>query len=172
MIPIVLEIVQKYRQQNKEVLEVGNMLSYVFKADHDILDKYEVAEGVINEDAVDFDPPKQYDLIVSIFTLQVIGLDEAPQEPAKGFRAMQNLKRLLAPSGRMIILHALGHNYEMDELLKNGEMKFDKQFYLKRITDYKWKEAIWDDVKDLTYDYSTPTANGVVIGIIEKSSSQ
>jgi hypothetical protein len=171
MIPIVWDMIQMYRQQNKKVLEVGNMLSYVFKVDHDILDKYEIVEGVINEDAVDFNPPRQYDLIVSIFTLQVVGLDESPREPTKGFRAMQNLKRLLAPGGRMIVLHALGHNYEMDKLLKNGTMQFDKQFYLKRTSHYKWKETIWDDVKDSTYDYSIPTANGVVIGVIEKSGS-
>ena len=169
MIPIVWNMIQRYRQQNKRVLEIGNMLSYVFKVDHDILDKYEIMEGVINEDAVDFNPPEQYDLIVSIFTLQVVGLEESPREPIKGFRAMQNLKRHLAPGGRMVVLHALGHNYEMDELLKNGMMQFNRQFYLKRISCYKWKETTWDDVKDSTYDYSIPTANGVVIGIIEKS---
>jgi cyclopropane fatty-acyl-phospholipid synthase-like methyltransferase len=125
-------------------------------------------EGVINEDAVDFNPPEQYDLIVSIFTLQVVGLEELPREPIKGFRAMQNLKRHLTPGGRMVVLHALGHNHEMDELLKNDTMQFDKQFYLKRISRYKWKGTTWDDVKDSTYDFSVPTANGVVIGIIEK----
>jgi hypothetical protein len=170
VIPIVWNMIQRYRQQNKRVLEVGNMLSYVFKVDHDILDKYEITEGVINEDAVDFNPPEQYDLIVSIFTLQVVGLEESPREPIKGFRAMQNLERHLAPGGRMVVLHALGHNHEMDKLLKNGTMQFDKQFYLKRISRYKWKGTTWGDVKDSTYDYSVPTANGVVIGIIEKSS--
>jgi hypothetical protein len=171
MTPIVWDMIQRYRKQNKRVLEVGNMLSYVFEVDHDILDKYEIVEGVINEDVVDFNPSKQYDLIVSIFTLQVVGLDESPREPTKGIRAMQNLKRLLSPGGRMVVLHVLGHNYEMDELLKKGSMQFDKQFYLKRTSQYKWKETTWDDVKDSTYDYSIPTGNGVVIGIIEKSFS-
>jgi hypothetical protein len=172
MIPIVWDMVQSYRQQNKNVLEVGNMLSYVFKVDHDILDKYEIVDGVTNEDAVDFSPPKQYDLIISIFTFQIIGLDESPREPTKGFRAMQNLERLLAPGGRMIVLHALGHNNEMDKLLMSGAMGFDKQFYLKRMAGYKWEETTWDNVKDSTYDYSIPTANGVVIGVIEKSCSR
>jgi SAM-dependent methyltransferase len=169
VIPIVWKMIQSYRQQNKRVLEVGNTLSYVFNVDYDILDKYEIVEGVINEDAVDFNPPEQYDLIVSIFTLQLVGLNESLREPVKGLKAMQNLKRHLAPGGRMVVVHALGHNHEMDKLLKNGTMQFNRQFYLKRISRYKWKETTWDDVKDSTYDYSVPTANGVVIGIIEKS---
>jgi SAM-dependent methyltransferase len=169
VIPIVWKMIHRYRQQNKRVLEVGNTLSYVFKVDHDILDKYEIVEGVINEDAVDFNPPEQYDLIVSIFTLQLVGLNESLREPVKGLKAMQNLKRHLAPGGRMVVVHALGHNHEMDKLLKNGTMQFNRQFYLKRISRYKWKETTWDDVKDSTYDYSVPTANGIVIGIIEKS---
>src|ERR687898_829021 len=93
VIPISWNIIQKYRQQNKRILEVGNTISYVFEVDYDILDKYEITEGVINEDVVNCNPPKQYDLIVSIFTLQIVGLDESPREPTKGIRGIQNLKR-------------------------------------------------------------------------------
>jgi hypothetical protein len=63
ILPIAWNILQKYRQQKKRILEVGNVLSYVFEVDHDILDKYEITGGVINEDVVDFNPSKRYDLI-------------------------------------------------------------------------------------------------------------
>jgi hypothetical protein len=38
-IPIVLEILNRYNTSN--VLEVGNVLSYYSKVDHDIVDKYD-----------------------------------------------------------------------------------------------------------------------------------
>ena len=56
-------------------------------------DMHEIIDGVINEDVVDFNPSKPYDLITSIFTLQSVGLDESPREPAKILRAMENLKK-------------------------------------------------------------------------------
>jgi hypothetical protein len=34
-----------------------------------------------------------------------------------------------------------------------------------KVSKYVWKEASWEDVKDLPYDYSIPFARGVVIGI-------
>ena len=44
---------------------------------------------------------------------------------------------------------------------------FDKQYYLKRISGYKWQEVDWVDVKDAKYDHSNATATGIVVGIIE-----
>jgi hypothetical protein len=55
-VPIVWKIVNKYVGRN--VLEVGNVLSHYFPVHHDVLDKYEKAKGVINEDVVEFSPAK------------------------------------------------------------------------------------------------------------------
>jgi hypothetical protein len=54
VVPIIWDIVKKSHEQKKRILEVGNVLSYYFKVDHDILDKYEIMEGVINEDIESF----------------------------------------------------------------------------------------------------------------------
>ncbi len=172
IIPIALEIVKKYEEKNKRILEVGNVLSYLYPVSHDILDKYEIIDGVINDDVVDFKPSKPYDLIISIVTLQCIGWNKYPREARKILRAIENLKKMLATSGQIVIVHGLGENREMDELLRKGELKLNKQFYLRKISRYNWKEAVWDDVKDLDYDYSTPSANGVVIGIIENAHAE
>ena len=168
MIPIVWNIVKKYQEEGKRILEVGNVLSYVFKISHDVLDKYEIMDGIVNDDVVNFQPSKQYDLIVSIFTLQSVGWDETPRDNKKFIYAIENLKRILAENGQLIIIHVLGYNLEMDKFLKNGMMQFNEQYYLKRISNYNWQEASWEDVKDLEYDYSIPTAKGVVVGIIKK----
>ena len=171
-IPIFWDIVKRYQEQNKRILELGNMLSYVYDVKHDVLDKYEIAEGVINEDVAEFHPSKQYDLIISILTLQVVGWDEKPRDPMKTLHAINNLKNILAPGGQLILALGLGYNTEMDKLLRNGVIHFDKQYYLKRISGYRWQQvSSFDDIKDMKYDYSIPTATGVLIGIIEKNTN-
>jgi hypothetical protein len=183
VIPIIWDIVKKSREQEKTILEVGNVLSYYFKVDHDILDKYEIMDGVINEDVVDFDSLKRYDVIISIFTLVVVGWSEdieayrtganssgvSPRDPNKVLRAINNLNRLLAPRGQIVVFHPLGLNPAMDKLLKSGELRFDKQYYLKRISGYRWKEVDGLDLNEVKYDKSIPSANEVLIGVINKS---
>ena len=168
VIPIVWNIVTKYQEEKKRILEFGNVLSYVFEVSHDVLDKYEIMDGIVNEDVVNFHPSQQYDLIVSIFTLQSVGWDETPRDNKKFIYAIENLKTILAENGQLIIIHVLGYNLEMDKFLKNGMIQFNEEYYLKRISNYKWQEASWEDVKDLEYDYSIPTARGVIVGIIKK----
>jgi SAM-dependent methyltransferase len=183
VIPIIWDIVKKSREQEKRVLEVGNMLSYYFKVDHDILDKYEIMDGVINEDVVDFNPLKRYDVIISIFTLSSVGWSEDiearrtgtnspwvfPQDPSKVLRAINNLNRLLAPGGQIVVVDDLGYNPAMDKLLKSGELRFDKHYYLKKISGYRWKEVDGLNLNEVKYDKSIPSANEVLIGVINKS---
>lgn len=58
-IPIVIEMVRKYHGKN--ILEIGIVLSHHVKFELDILDKYEIAEGVTNVDVVVFMSQKKYD---------------------------------------------------------------------------------------------------------------
>jgi hypothetical protein len=85
--------------------------------------------------------------------------------------AIENLKRILAEGGEIVVIHGLGENKEADKLLRSCALRFDHRFYLKRILDYKFREANWEEVKDLEYDRSTPTANGIFIGIIKNAGS-
>ncbi|MBN1677269.1 MAG: hypothetical protein JW880_01895, partial [Candidatus Thermoplasmatota archaeon] len=80
-IPIVRKILDEY--QGKTVLEVGNVLSHYFAVGHDVVDKYEASPGVVNQDVVDFRPGREYDLIVSISTMEHVGWDEDPREKSK-----------------------------------------------------------------------------------------
>jgi SAM-dependent methyltransferase len=183
VIPIIWDIVKKSREQRKRILEVGNVLSYYFKVDHDIIDKYEIMDGLINEDVVDFNPLKRYDLIISILSLTSVGWYEdiearrtgtnspwiSPQDPNKVLRAINNLNRLLVPGGQMVVALDLGYNPGMDKLLKSGELRFDKHYYLKRISGYKWKEVDGLDLNEVKYDKSIPSANEILIGVINKN---
>jgi hypothetical protein len=165
-IPIVMEMVRKYQCTN--ILEIGNVLSNHVGFEHDILDKYEIAKGIVNEDVVDFRPEKRYDLIVSISTLEHVGWDEKPRDNMKIPRAIENMKTLITSRGGMIIITIpLGYNSALDKLLKYGIIRFSKQYHLVRISKgNEWKEASWEDVQVAKYNTPLPFANGLLIGII------
>jgi SAM-dependent methyltransferase len=170
-IPIVWDIVQKSKG---DILEVGNVLSHYYEVHHNIVDKFEKAQDVINQDVVDLCLPKKYDLIISISTLEHVGWDEDPKshnvirEPEKIIKALDNLRGLLKPNGKIVITLPVGHNRDLDEALKNGTIRFDKQVCLKRISkDNRWVEANWEEVKNLRYDSPFACANGLIIGIID-----
>jgi hypothetical protein len=166
-IPIVMEMVRKYQGMN--ILEIGNVLSHHFQFSHDILDKYEIVNGVMNEDVIDFKSEKKYDLIVSISTLEHVGWDEKPRDVMKIPRAIENLETLISSRGGTIIITLpLGYNLALDKLLEEGIIEFSKQYNLIRISKgNEWKEASWDDVKHAKYHTPFPFANGLLIGIIE-----
>ncbi|MBT9148072.1 MAG: hypothetical protein DDT32_01842 [Syntrophomonadaceae bacterium] len=166
-VPIIWKIVNESR--GKKILEVGNVLSHYFSVNHDILDKYEEVDNVINQDVCDFQSSKKYHLIVSISTLEHVGWDEKPREPMKILQATENLKSLLAPKGKIIVTLPLGYNPEMDRLLNDTKIQFTKMYCLKRISrDNKWIETNWKDVNNAKYNHPFNNANGLVIGIIEK----
>jgi SAM-dependent methyltransferase len=167
-IPIIWDIVEWY--YGKKVLEIGNVLSHYFPINHIILDKYETADNVISQDVVDFHPNDKYDLIISISTLEHVGWDEPQHEPNKIIKAVDNLNTILEPKGKLVVTLPLGYNSDMDRLLKEGKLKFDKQFYMKRVSeDNKWIEVGLEHVADIKYSEPFPCANGLVIGINEAS---
>lgn len=99
-VPVGRKLLENYKTQ--EILEVGNVLNHYFPVSHDVLDKYEIAPGVINEDVVSYKPAKKYDLILSLSTLEHVGWDEIPQEKNKILKAVAHLKTLLKKKWNLI----------------------------------------------------------------------
>lgn len=165
-IPIIKKILDE--NKNKEVLEVGNVMPHYGVTGHDILDKYETAENVINEDVINFKPQKKYDLIISISTLEHVGQDEKIKDNTKILKAISNLKKLLTNKGQIIITLPLGYNKNMDLLIKKGKIDFKKKFLMVRISEENiWRQVPWK--KNLNVKYGRPFfgANGLIIGIIK-----
>lgn len=157
------------KQCKGRVLEVGNVLSHYFSISHEVIDKYEKAEGVLNVDVVDFTPPTRYDLIVSISTLEHIGWDEKPKDPEKILQAFENLKALLNPGGMLLATLPLGYNPVLDHLLEKKKIKFTEFYCLKRISkDNHWREVGWGEIRGTKYDFPFPLANAIVIGVWRK----
>lgn len=166
-IPIISSLVNTCPPEG--VLEVGNVLSHYYPVSHDIVDKYERSPGVTNEDVVDFRPTKRYDLIVSISSLEHVGLDEAPREPGKIIRAIQTLRGALTQTGRIVVTLPIGYNTELDDLLRRGKITFAPLSCLKRISESNdWKEVEWSDISYANYGMPFPFANGLVVGTLRR----
>ncbi len=171
-VPIIWNMVKKY--QKKKILEVGNVLSHYYSVNHDIIDKYEKGNVVINQDVVDFRPTKKYNLIVSISTLEHVGWDENiknnAREPKKILLAIENLIRCLTPEGKLVFTSPISQNSNMDKMLQKKKIKCTKLCCLKRISaDNKWIETDWEAIKDSQYDKPFISANGLVIGTISNN---
>lgn len=155
------------RRPGAAVLEVGNVLSHYHRFRHDVVDKFERAPGVANLDVVDYATAKRYDLVVTISTLEHVGWDEEPKDPQKPLRAMEALRRVLAPGGLLLATIPLGYNPGIDRLLEARAFGFAGQRQMMRVSDdNRWVEAEWEAVKDCRYDDRWPGASALVIGTV------
>lgn len=168
-IPIVWHIL---KSSKGDIVELGNVLSHYFNINHEVVDKYEKAEGVLNVDVIELAGSKKYDLIISISTLEHVGYDECSSyrlhDGSKLLLAMDVLKRLLKPNGKLVVTFPLGYNPYLDEFVRSNRLGLSERFCLKRVSkDNRWVEADWEEVKYAKYGSPHPYANGLVIGIFE-----
>lgn len=166
-VPLVYELVK--RGSRKKILEVGNVLSnYYPSLRHDIVDKYEKAPRVINEDAINFEPKERYDLIVSISTLEHVGWDEDEKDSQKVVALVRRIAgRCLVPGGTFVATMPLGYNPNLDIFLKEKRLGFTHYYYLKRISmENRWEEVPESEVMGIEYGQPFPNTNAVVICII------
>ena len=161
-IPVALSYLESHR--GDRILEVGNVLSHYVATGHDILDKYEKAPGVTNEDVTAFDPGEDFDLIISVSTLEHVGWDETPREPDKAIAAIDNLVRLLAPGGELVFTAPLGLNPDFDRLLEKGALPLDDLWALERVSENNWRQAPFEAVKGAGYPKRSFRADAIVIG--------
>jgi len=147
------------------VLEVGNVLSHYGFAGHDVVDKYEHAPGVLNADAADLELDRRYQLIVSVSTLEHLGLDERPLEPDKPKRALGRLRSLLAPGGRLVFSVPVGYNPHLDRYLRSEEAGLADCGALRRDGRH-WRETDCSQAWDIPYDRLLYRAGAVVIGTV------
>lgn len=150
-----------------DTLEVGNVLSWYAPVKHSIVDKYERDGRAVREDVVDFAPGRLYRLIVSISTLEHVGWDEAPRDTTKVMRAIEHLRLLLAPDGRLIFTAPVGYNSGLDAALEGDVLPFERVTFLRRMSrGVDWREATWSEVKGVRYGSPYRNANAIVVGVL------
>ena len=158
-----------FKSENKEVLEIGNVLSHYFDTFHTVVDKYEKASRVINIDILDFIADRKYDLIISISAIEHVGFDEAIKESGKSKKAILKIIDLLNDRGIALITVPLGYNPEIDSILKNNEFNFTKLYFLKRVSKFNlWKETTREDALKYKYGSKFPAANSVAFLLYKK----
>jgi len=169
-VPIGWGYVKKFK--GKQILEVGHVLGHYFPVKHDILDKYENGDGVINEDVIDYSPNKKYDLILSISTMEHVGWTYGEKKESKKFmQGIDNLRKLLKKDGTMIITFAVHYRDDLTKLIRDHKMPFNKEYFMKRTSFLgDWVEIDYDEaMKEVKYDSHFANANIVYIGVLDKS---
>lgn len=165
-IPIVLDLMRNHEPE--KVLEVGNVLPhYVKKSCHTVVDKFEGGKNVVMEDIVHYRSLHKYDLIVCISTLEHVGFDETPQEENKHRLAVETMRSLLSPNGKMIVTVPWGYNPALDSDLLSGRLGFDRIGILKRVDHEDWIEAGWEDIQDVRYGSPYRAANALLVAVMD-----
>ncbi|MSU63261.1 MAG: hypothetical protein EXS31_12835 [Pedosphaera sp.] len=161
------------------ILEVGNVLSHYSPIDHEVLDKFEKGPGVINEDVVLFAPADKYDLILSISTFEHIGFDDDSTSASapKILAALAACRKLLKPSGRVIITVPIGYNLELDELIRTGTLGATRKTFLKKTGSKLWLSVDQGTALECKYKEPFPYANAILVAefdalSVENSSSE
>ena len=66
-----------------------------------------------------FDPgATRFDLIVSVSTLEHVGLDEQRREPGKAAAAVRRLTSMLAPGGLLWMTVPVGYNPDLEQAIR------------------------------------------------------
>lgn len=153
--------------KHDDFLEVGNVMCYYFNmpTTRDVIDKYEKAPGVINEDIVTFAPKKKYDLIIAISTMEHVGFD-APEEkdPGKSLAGMQRMMQMLKPGGKMLITVPIGYNPSIDAMIRENKVQFTKRSFVKRNSYANfWVQTDEADALKRTYAIKYNAANAIAL---------
>lgn len=159
-------IAEQFFHSSEVVLEVGNVLNHYHPFVHDVVDKYEMAQSVINCDVAEYDTDRRYDSIISISTLEHVGFDEPVRDPDKPIRAIRNLKRLLKPGGRMLVTVPHGYNPVLDAHLATSDLGFQRHYRYQRVSwSNHWKE-VEEIPTEVGYHYPYPFANALHVLVL------
>ena len=169
-IPLIADIVRSY--SNKCVLEVGNVLAHYIK-DLDkrtVVDLYEKWEGVTNTDITEYFPRDRFDLIISISTMEHVGLEDGLEDPTKAINAIHHcVANCLVPGGLLVITVPVGYNKHLDRAIYEDRTNFENKCYLLRIKGNEWVEV--PDNMAVEKDYGKPyiCANALFVGTMRRN---
>jgi hypothetical protein len=148
-----------------QTLEVGNVLGHYIQPGHTVLDKFERAPGIVNEDILEFRPGRKFDLIISISTFEHIGYeDDGPSDPEKIRAAIAACQRLLSPQGRLVITVPFGYNASMDQYIAEGRILPAKATFYEKTTNLDWKETSKSEALKRKYARPYSYANAIMVG--------
>lgn len=169
-----IPIIQQFIKDNLElnILEIGCVLKHYESSPANnwtIIDKYEKFENVINEDIVKYKPGEKFDLIVSVSTVEHIGIDDGPVDPEKAKNAIDYImNNLLNKNGKFAFTIPIGYNKYLDQQILNDKIFISEKHYFTRVPNNEWIEVVKGKVLNFIYGKPYIGANALFIGIIKK----
>jgi len=147
------------------ILEVGNVLGRYGAPPREVVDRYERAPNVVNEDIVTFSPRHRYDLIVTISTLEHVGFDEPEPDPGKFRVALDRLlHELLATDGRFLATLPMGYNPSVDQFVRSDPPSGVAISCLRRTSMFnEWAELAPSAVTEADLDRPFPGASVIAV---------
>ena len=146
------------------VLEVGHVLGHYGSGGHEVVDKYEREPGVRNEDVLDLDPATRYDVVVSVSTLEHVGVDDEPRDPGRAVAAVERLHELLAPGGRLLVTLPAGYNPALDDAVRAGTLPFGEvRAMIRAGAGMRWRECPPGEALVQPYDRLLFRARAVLV---------
>ncbi len=148
-----------------DTLEIGNVLSHYGPVAHDILDKFEKAPGVINNDILAFKPTRRYNLILSISTFEHIGFDDAAEGSSaeKILAAIRASQSLLTPDGKLVVTIPIGYNPDLDRLIATNQLTPGPKDFLARTGHTEWTPTDQTSALKARYKSPFPYANAIMV---------
>ena len=166
-VPIARRLVE--RHAGRRILEVGNVLPHYGNHSHVVVDKYEQAPGVLNLDVAELGQLGEFDLVMSISTVEHVGWDEEPRDPEKAIEAVAHLRRLVAPGGTLLVTIPAGYHPHLDAALRSRRLRFDQARALRRERiGPHWHEVAVDEIEGVSYDFLLYSARAVFVGVSER----
>lgn len=167
-IPLAKEMLTNY--ENKDILEVGNVMSHYIHTNYPILDKHEKGRNVVNKDVINFNLKKKFDLILSISTMEHVGYSKRywePNKPDKFSKGIANLKKHLKKGGFIFVTFPLFYNEYITNLIVNKKAPFTKMYFMKRVSYLnEWKQISFQEaLKGDVYEGRFANANILCIGV-------
>jgi hypothetical protein len=152
----------------KRVLEVGHVLGHYGPREHVVVDKYEQAPGVVNEDVFELDHLGRFDRVVAISTLEHVGWDEDPRDASKSPASLHAVQRLIAPGGKLLVTVPVGYHPGLDAAIRAGRFRFARAGALRRRQlGPHWDEVPPESVWGTPYDFLLYSARAVFVGVID-----
>ena len=83
-------------------------------------------------------------------------------------KALENLRSLLAPEGRLVVTIPLGYNPSLNRMIDEGRTSFAERAYLKRNPSRNiWREVRAEEARNPHYDRQAYAPHKLLVGIME-----
>ncbi|MBP7928042.1 hypothetical protein KAZ57_02755 [Patescibacteria group bacterium] len=152
---------------NTSILEVGSVLGNYTPIFHTVVDKFSRDIDVVNKDILDFYPKTKYKLVLSISTMEHIGVDDTVNDPRLAIKAISHvLENCLLNEGVFWFSFAFGYNPTLDDYVLSNFSQ--SSWFFHRIGVTEWCPTV-DPVLIQSAKYDAPFKLGNLLCVVRCS---